>query len=125
MRTTATGPLPGTTIDPLYPSSDGQPMGETSLHVLAVILLREGIEDFFAARSDVYVASNMVLYYDRGNPSGRRDPDVLVALGVGNHQRRSFRTWEENAIPNVLFEVSSETTHDEDLGPKRDIYERL
>jgi Uma2 family endonuclease len=125
MRTTATGALPGTVRDPLYPSEDGNSMGETSLHILAVILLREGLEDFFAVRSDVCVASNMVLYYDRGNPSGRRDPDVLVALGVGNHLRRSFRVWEEQAIPNTVFEVSSETTVSEDIGPKRDVYERI
>jgi Uma2 family endonuclease len=100
-------------------------MSETDLHVLAVILLREGLEDFFAARSDVCVASNMLLYYDRGNPSGRRDPDVLVALGVGNHRRRSFRTWEESSIPNVLFEIASEDTYRQDLGVKRDVYERI
>src|SRR5947209_276850 len=108
MRTTATGALPGTTLDPLYPANDGKPMSESDLHVLAVILLREGLEDFFAstARSDVCVATNMLLYYEQGNPSGRRDPDVLVALGVGNHPRRSFRTWEEGTLPNVLFEIA-------------------
>ena len=28
-----TRPLPGTAIDPLYPDSDGKPMGETDYHI--------------------------------------------------------------------------------------------
>jgi Uma2 family endonuclease len=100
-------------------------MGETDFHIFAVILLREALEDYLAGRPDAYVASTMILYFDRGNPSGRRDPDVLVALGVGRQRRRSFRTWEEGAVPSVLFEVSSEGTYREDLGEKRSLYERL
>ncbi len=122
MRTTETGALPGTTLDPLYPSEDGNSMGESDFHIVAVLLLREALEDFLAGRPDC-VATNMVLYYDRGNPSGRRDPDVLVALGVGNHRRRSFRTWEEGAVPNVVFEISSEATYREDLAAKRAAYQ--
>jgi Uma2 family endonuclease len=118
-------PLPGTVSNPLYPDSDGQPMGETDFHVAASIWLREALQDFFAEQADVYVASNMLLYYEEGNPSGRRDPDLLVARGVGKHLRRSFRTWEENTVPNVLFEISSEGTWREDLGAKREVYTRL
>src|SRR5262249_26300187 len=89
------------------------------------IWLREALQDVFAGCADVYVASNMILYYEQGNPSARRDPDVLVARGVGKHLRRSFRTWEENAVPRVLFEISSEATWREDLEDKRELYARL
>src|SRR5947209_2000181 len=95
--------LPGTQCDPLYPDSDGREMGEADVHTIAVINLREAFEDHFAGQPDVYVASQLVFYYLRGNPSGRRDPDVMVARGVGNHRRRSFRVWEEGTIPNVFF----------------------
>ena len=64
--------LPGTRIDPLYPDSDGRPLGETDYHSAAMIWLREALQDHFAARPDVYVASNLLLYYQRGNPPGRR-----------------------------------------------------
>ncbi len=118
-------PLPGTAWDPLYPDSDGRPMGDTDFHSAALIWLREALEDFFATVVDVYVASNLVLYYEQGNPSGRRDPDVMVVRGVGKHPRRSFRVWEENALPCVLFEIASEHTWQTDLTEKRDLYARL
>jgi len=102
-------------------------MGETDYHTLAIMLLREVLEDFFAqaGRADVHVASTMVMYYQQGVPSSRRDPDVLVTLGVGNHQRRSFRVWEEGKVPDVLFEIASESTWREDVGAKRQLYEQL
>jgi Uma2 family endonuclease len=122
-----TRPLPGTTRDPLYPDSDGKPMSETDFHSDAMVWLRDALRDYFAAagRDDVYVGMNLLLYYEQGNPSGRRDPDVLVAKGVGNHKRLSFRVWEEKTAPQVVFEMSSPSTWREDLGAKRALYERL
>jgi Uma2 family endonuclease len=120
-----TPPLPGTTIDPNCPDSDDLPMSETDFHALAVIWLREALEDFFAESANVYVASNMLLYYQKGQHRYRRDPDVLVAKGVGKHRRRSFRTWEENTVPRVIFEVASEETWKSDLYDKPDIYRRM
>ena len=119
--------LPGTTIDPLYPSSDGEPMGEGDLHTQAVLVLREALEDFYAAagRADVYIASNMLLYYERGVTAARREPDVLVALGARTHARRSFRSFEEGRLPNVVFEIASESTHAEDNGDKLQVYQSL
>ena len=74
----------------------------------------------------LYVAMNIVFYYEQGNPRGRRDPDVLVARGVvGKHLRRSFRVWEEGVWPCTLFEISSEKTWRRDIGPKRRLYARL
>jgi hypothetical protein len=99
-------------------------MGETDFHAVAVLLLRRALEDHLAGRA-ACVASNMLLYFRQGDPSGRSDPDVMVALGVGRHQRRSFRTWEEDAVPNVVFEVASEETFEEDLTHKRGTYEQV
>jgi Uma2 family endonuclease len=101
-------------------------MGETDAHTIAVINLREAFEDHYAGQTDVYVASQLMLYFAQGNPSARRDPDGLVARGVvGKHLRRSFRVWEEGLVPQVLFEISSENTWREDLGDKRTTYERF
>jgi Uma2 family endonuclease len=119
-------PLPGTVRDPLYPDSDGKPMGESDAHTFAVMCLREALEDFFAQVLEVYIASQIVYYYELGNPNARRDPDILVARGVaGKHGRRSFRLWEEGVTPCTFFEISSESTWREDIGPKRELYERL
>ncbi len=122
---TCNNALPGTRRDPLYPDSDGRPLGETDFHSAAMIWLREALQDLFADRPDVYVASNLLLYYEQGDPAGRRDPDILVAKGVGNHLRLSFRVWEENTVPQALFEIASRSTWREDVGAKRDLYASL
>jgi Uma2 family endonuclease len=125
MHRVAPQPLPGTLRDPLYPDSDGEPMSETDFHAFALFGLREALQDFFAGQPDVYVATNLLLYFEEGNPAAHRDPDVLVARGVGNHFRRSFRTWEEHTVPHVLFEIASERTWRNDLYEKRPTYEQL
>lgn len=97
---TATTPLPGTTCDPCYPDSDGQPMGETGLHVMAILNLYQALLHFFRNRADIHVAADMFLYYEQGNPAACKAPDVMVAKGVaGNHPRRSFRIWRKGSHP--------------------------
>jgi Uma2 family endonuclease len=119
-------PLPGTVLDPLYPDEDGRPMGDTDYHSAALIWLRQALEDFFAPVLDVYIATNLILYYEHGNPKARRDPDVLVARGVvGKHMRRSFRVWEEGVLPCTLFEIISRKNWRVDMGEKRLLYARL
>ena len=128
MRSTAriTRPLPGTVRDPLYPDSDGKPMSETDFHSFAMVLLHQAVMDFFHADPHVYVGMNLLFYFRRGDPRGRRDPDVLVARGVvGKHMRRSYRLWEEGVLPCTLFEISSGRTWRTDIGAKRRLYARL
>src|SRR5438105_12564018 len=126
MRPTLTQALPGTVEDPRYPDSDGRPMGDTDYHSIAMVFLREAVEDFFAAYgADAYVGMNLIFYYEEGNPRARRDPDILVAKGVGKHRRRSYRLWEEKKLPDTLFEVVSRKTVRVDVGEKRDLYESL
>ena len=119
-----TKPLPGTTIDPRYPDSDGRFMGDTDYHTISMIQIREDLQDFFAS-ADVYVASDLMMYYEEGNPIARKEPDILVAKGVGKHKRRSYRFWEEKKKPRVLFEVASKRTWRVDIGEKRWLYATL
>jgi len=104
--------LPGTTIDPLYPDyMRKRCMGETDYHSIAMFGLREMLEDFFEHDRSVYMATSIVLYFEKGNPKRRRDPDVLVAKGTaGKHERRAFRVWEEGVLPCTLFEFASKHT---------------
>jgi Uma2 family endonuclease len=126
MIQTLTQPLPGTVVDPLYPDEDGRPMDDTDYHSSALVALREGLEDVFRDRPDVYVGMNLIFYYEHGNPRARRDPDILVAKGVaGKHKRRSFRLWEEKVLPCTLLEVVSKKTVQVDISDKRLLYERL
>ena len=120
------GPLPGTVRDPLYPESDGEPMGETGYHVKAILLLYQVLQNYFQNQPDVYVAADMFLYYKRGKPSACKAPDVMVAKGlVGNHERLSFRTWEEGTVPRVIFEITSAKTKENDQKVKPAVYAKI
>ena len=122
----STGALPGTTRDPLYPDSDGEPMAETEHQLVAMVHLYQALHLFFVSRDDVHVASDMFLYYEQGNPSACRAPDVMVTKGVvGKHLRRSFRTWEEGVSPTVIIEVTSAKTRHADENEKPAIYASL
>lgn len=116
-------PPPGTVFDPLYPDSDGKPMGETEYHILAITHLYDVLRTWFRAREGFHVAAAMLLYYEKGNSSAVRGPDVMVSKGVrGKHLRRSFRTWEEGVAPTSIFELTSRETKDEDQIEKPAVY---
>jgi hypothetical protein len=67
------------TRDPVfYPESDGQPMGETDWHILALRLLLDGLDDCFEDAADVYVGGDLFLYYVEGDPSKSTAPDAMV-----------------------------------------------
>ena len=119
-----TRPLPGTVYDPRFPDEDGRFMGDTDFHSDAIIWLSQALQDFFGP-SSWYVAVNLVMYWDQSDPHRRRDPDVLVARGVGNHRRRSFRIWEEGTVPCALFEIASRQSWRQDIGDKRTLYAAL
>jgi Uma2 family endonuclease len=108
-----------------YPDSDGKPLGETDFHISAILHLRSALRRRFYRDERVYVAADMLLYYEEGNPAARRAPDVFVVKGVGNHDRRSYKLWVEKIAPCVVIEVSSPETWLEDKGDKRAIYEAI
>ncbi|GAK58875.1 hypothetical protein U27_05850 [Candidatus Vecturithrix granuli] len=108
-----------------YPESDGKPMGETGFHVRATLHLYGALRQFFRLRDDIYVAADMFLYYEEGNRYANKAPDVMVIKGVANQERRIFKTWEENAVPCVVFEITSKATMAEDLVTKSSLYAAL
>jgi Uma2 family endonuclease len=108
-----------------YPESDGKPMGETDVHIDALIYLREALRDHFRDDPRVYVAGNMLLYYEEGNPAACVAPDVFVVQGVAKGERRTYRLWEEGQPPTVVFEITSRGSRLEDLGIKRAVYAML
>ncbi|MGE0087093.1 MAG: Uma2 family endonuclease [Desulfococcaceae bacterium] len=108
----------------IYPESDGEPMGETQIHVIAIIHLYLALEHFFRTRPDVYTVADMLMYYEKGNPKAFKVPDVMVVKGVEKHMRRIFRVWEEKAGPCVIFEITSKSTADGDIS-KTGLYASL
>lgn len=108
-----------------YPESDGNPMAETDAHRQLMVDLIEALRTYFAGEADVYVSGNLLLYYEEGNNQKNVAPDVFVVRGVGKHQRRIYKLWEERRAPNVVIEVSSKGTKKEDLVEKKELYARL
>lgn len=109
-----------------YPSSDGQPMAETEIHLLLILNSVACLRHFFRRRHNVYVAGNLFLYYQKGDATKRRAPDIMVVKGVDSRRkRRSFKIWEEKAVPRTVIEFTSDETAAEDLGPKKKLYRKL
>jgi Uma2 family endonuclease len=100
-------------------------MAETDVHIDALIYLREALKDYFREAPQVYVAGNLLLYYEEGNPAACVAPDVFVVQGVTKRERRIYRLWEEGQPPAVVFEITSCGTRLEDLGTKRVVYAML
>jgi len=106
----STAPLP---VDVVYPESDGQPMGETELHIEWLIRLR----DIFKYRyrdQRTYVGADMLLYYVEGYPQKFVVPDVFVVKNCDTTPKRVYKLWEEPSAPHVVFELTSASSQRED-----------
>jgi Uma2 family endonuclease len=120
---TLTPAPPAQQID--YPERDGKPMAETDTHRQAMTDTIQTLADFFRDQPDVYVAGNLLLYYEEGNPKASVAPDVFVVFGVPKGLRRTYKLWEERQAPAVVIEFTSRSTRLEDQGEKRVVYSWL
>jgi Uma2 family endonuclease len=107
-----------------YPTSDGQPMAETTLHRVVMSDVIGGLERRFAETPDVWVGGNLFLYYEQGKPDKSVAPDILLARGVAKRNRDTYLLWEET-VPSLIFEITSRKTWREDTRKKKGLYERL
>ncbi|MGF1600532.1 MAG: Uma2 family endonuclease [Thermosynechococcaceae cyanobacterium] len=106
-----------------YPSEDGQPVAESDFQREYLLQSVEMLRHHFQSRSDVYVSGNLFIYYEQGNPKAVVAPDVFVVLGISNHDRMSYKLWEENnQVPAFVMEVTSKSTVSEDQGVKKGLY---
>lgn len=109
-----------------YPDADGKPMAEGDVQCSYLTYARNVLRIYFQSRSDVYVAGNLFVYYEEGNPKAVVVPDVFVVFGVDQGDRRSYKTWEEgNRAPGFVLEITSKSTKTEDQETKPEIYAAL
>jgi Uma2 family endonuclease len=107
-----------------YPESDGKPMGETDLHRDWMFRILELLR--FRYRGErVYMASDLLVYYQEGDPTQFVVPDDFIVLDCEPGRRRTFKTWEEGKSPNVIFEVTSRSTRQNDEIWKPPVFARL
>ena len=117
---------PVETVTPVeYPSADGKPVAESDYQLTPLTYARDGLRHYFRHRPDVYVAGNLLIYYERDNVKASVAPDVFVVKGVSNHDRYSYLLWEEGKPPDFVLEITSRSTQQEDQGRKRTLYRRL
>jgi Uma2 family endonuclease len=108
-----------------YPESDGTPVGESDIHIRLMTDLIFALR-WFLAEVRAYVAGNMFIYYEEGNPKAVICPDVFVAYDVESYPRRSYKVWEEDGrLPNVMIELTSKSTRKADQEQKPQLYARL
>jgi Uma2 family endonuclease len=107
-----------------YPESDGEPLGETDLHIHWIIRLRDILKYRYRGER-VYVGADLMLYYMEGEPHRNVSPDVFVVLDCDPRFRRTFKTWEEGRAPDVVFEITSKSSKDEDASIKPQKYEMM
>ncbi len=105
-----------------YPYSDGKPVAESDFQLDPLIYAIEALRAYFQAHDDVYVAGNMFLYYEEGNPKAVVAPDVFVVIGAPKQDRFSYMLWKEPKGPDFVLEITSRSTRSEDQGSKRGIY---
>jgi hypothetical protein len=122
----ATVPLRGIKLpDELadYPTGDGKPVGETPIHRDNLLYNVDLLRTHFATDLMTYVSGNMFLYYVEGDKRRHVSPDVFVVRGIPNLYRDAYFTWLEGGKgPDVVIEMTSPSTRDEDLEEKFALY---
>ena len=106
------------------PCDDGIPM-ETQRHKLQMDILIDTIQPWLDQRADGYVGGNMFVYYSLAQLKNQdfRGPDFFAVLGVPKTERLSWVVWEEGKPPDVVIELLSETTANNDKNAKKLIYQ--
>ncbi|MEH2191772.1 MAG: Uma2 family endonuclease [Nostoc sp.] len=107
-----------------YPSSDGEPLAESYVHLCALLATLEVLRQYLLSRQAT-VLSNQFLYYAQGFPRLRVAPDVMVIFNVAPGGRDNYKIWEEGQVPVVIFEMTSEGTKNQDMGFKKTLYDQL
>ena len=109
-----------------YPSSDGEPMSENQWQYVAMTDTFSALANHFIHRDDVFVAGDLLVYYQMNDNATRVAPDVFVVFGAnGKHLRDSWIVWREGKAPDFVMEVASPSTWRRDAAEKRDIYAEM
>ena len=110
----------------LYHLVDGEPMPESTKHGDEIFYLYDVLKFRFAADENVFVAQNLLWYFDDKLPLSGLAPDVFVAIGAPKGDRTSYQEWREGSVrPTVVFEVVSPTDTTTDVRTKQLLYKSL
>lgn len=106
-----------------YPTGDGRPVAETPIHYINLSNSVQVLDRYFAEDPMVYTWGNMFVYYEKGNWRKHVAPDVFVAVGVPKDDpREAYFMWKEEHGLDLVIELTSKSTKEEDLEEKMAIY---
>ena len=106
------------------PYDDGIPM-ESPRHKVQMDLLIDSLLPKLAERTDGFVGGNMFVYFSLAQVKNQdfRGPDFFAVLEVPKGERRSWVVWEEGKAPDVVIELLSDSTAEQDKNEKKLIYQ--
>ncbi len=103
-------------------------MAETSANMVQMVDLIWTLQTLFARQGragTTTVGGNQFVYYNRLNGRDNISPDVYVIFDRTPPAPPSWKTWVQGKFPDIVFEISSSSTHKEDVGRKLSLYPRL
>ncbi|MEA5486403.1 MULTISPECIES: Uma2 family endonuclease [Pseudanabaena] len=111
-------------LETIYPSSDGQPMAESTEHYQWIVTITGGLEALFKNDENVFVAGDLLWYPIEGKSDIRRAPDAMVVFGRPKGARGSYIQHLESGIaPQVVFEILSRGNRILEMSRKFDFYQ--
>ncbi|MCP2727707.1 Uma2 family endonuclease [Limnofasciculus baicalensis] len=114
-----------TTPPIIYPSSDDQPMADSTIQYKLITKIKEGCELLYKNDENVFVAADLLWYPVEGNSTISQAPDVMVIFGRPKNDRRSYLQWQEDRIaPQVVFEIRSFNDSQTKMNRKFSFYNR-
>ena len=114
-----------TTEEIIYPSSDGQPMAESTIQYKIIVKIKEGCESLFKDDQNVFVAADLLWYPVEGRNDISQAPDMMVIFGRPKGDRLSYIQYrEDNVTPQVAFEIRSHNDSQTKMNKKLSFYQR-
>ena len=114
-----------------FDPNECEPLPEGMEQNPAILRIINIIEAHLKSRyllEEVFIDTNTPVCYNRDNLNDWVMPDVYIAFDVDApaiRQRKLYLPWEAGKPPDFVLEVGSESTSQNDLGPKRDRYAQI
>lgn len=107
----------------VYPVDNGEPLSNDTEHLQWIMFVKDGLDDWFADRTDVFIAADLLWYPVKGRPDISKAPDVMLVLDHPAGHRMSYQQWEENdRPPQVVFEFLSTSKTAQEMMDKLEFY---
>ncbi len=102
-------------------------VGQDTLHMLILELLRPLVERWFAQLGKpTFVGADQFVYYKQFHPSKVVAPDLYVLPGVAPGRRfKSWKTWKTGVVPSLAVEVVTSDDVEKDYREAPERYAEL